>query len=455
MPFERPRRERRPDTEQNRTVPGSKKSVFPEDAEKKQQKRYRGTLGRLERMTASGKHGTAHRMLHGSGASLKRYESAEPAEKTVGRQSVFIPSERADTHKKRAMSKGQAFFHGHFIRNTILICAAVIVVSSIAITTSFARPKTNIILRDGMQEGSRVLEADTSALTVGEFLEDNKIAIGEDDLLENEIDAPIEEGMEIIIRRGMPISVASGPEEEITVNMLAGTVADALFKAGVEPAPQDEVYPAVETYIRPGMHIEHIVVEVDERRDYREIPYDSWEEEDPELAKGSTEIRQYGEVGELEIVMQQIYKNNLLVSEEVTAENVIAEPIAEITAVGTYVKPEPKPVKPKTSAIHSGTATEYQGGGKYQVTVEVTAYCSNCNSGNRTATGVYPSYGTVAAKTSAFPYGTVLYIPGYGYGRVEDTGGFGSNVIDVYMGEQPDESACNAWGRKTLTITVE
>ena len=50
--------------------------------------------------------------------------------------------------------------------------------------------------------------------------------------------------------------------------------------------------------------------------------------------------------------------------------------------------------------------------------------------------------------------GTRVYIPGFGTGIVEDTGGMGGNVIDVYLGDQPNDDACNAWGRKNLTVYI-
>ena len=40
-----------------------------------------------------------------------------------------------------------------------------------------------------------------------------------------------------------------------------------------------------------------------------------------------------------------------------------------------------------------------------------------------TASGTVARPGTLAADTSIFPFGTIIYIPGYGYGRVEDRGG--------------------------------
>lgn len=41
----------------------------------------------------------------------------------------------------------------------------------------------------------------------------------------------------------------------------------------------------------------------------------------------------------------------------------------------------------------------------------------------QTASGTMARPGTIAADTSIFPFGTIIQIPGYGYGRVEDRGG--------------------------------
>ena len=50
-----------------------------------------------------------------------------------------------------------------------------------------------------------------------------------------------------------------------------------------------------------------------------------------------------------------------------------------------------------------------------------------------TASGAAARHGTIAADTSIFPFGTVMYVPGYGYGRVEDRGGdIRGYHIDLY-----------------------
>ncbi len=60
--------------------------------------------------------------------------------------------------------------------------------------------------------------------------------------------------------------------------------------------------------------------------------------------------------------------------------------------------------------------------------------------------------GTLAADTSVYPYGTVMYIPGYGYGRVQDTGGaIKGHHVDLY---RPNHTWARMWGVRELPVKV-
>ena len=84
------------------------------------------------------------------------------------------------------------------------------------------------------------------------------------------------------------------------------------------------------------------------------------------------------------------------------------------------------------------------------VTFEATAYTWT---GNRTATGTWPSRGTVAVDPEVIPLWTKLYIEGYGEAVAADTGGaIKGQIIDLYM-ESEDE--CWQWGRQTVEVVVE
>lgn len=62
-------------------------------------------------------------------------------------------------------------------------------------------------------------------------------------------------------------------------------------------------------------------------------------------------------------------------------------------------------------------------------------------------------YSTIAADTNVFPLGTVLFIPGYGFGVVADTGSaIKGNKVDLYY--ETVEDVYSQWGKKTLDVYI-
>lgn len=69
-----------------------------------------------------------------------------------------------------------------------------------------------------------------------------------------------------------------------------------------------------------------------------------------------------------------------------------------------------------------------------------------------TSSGAMVRPGSIAADTSIYPYGTVMYVPGYGYGIVEDTGGaIKGPHIDLY---RPNHWFARQWGVQSKTVKV-
>ena len=88
-----------------------------------------------------------------------------------------------------------------------------------------------------------------------------------------------------------------------------------------------------------------------------------------------------------------------------------------------------------------------------------TYVASGPNKGKRkkigiTSSGAKAKKGTIAADTRYYPYGTVMKIPGYGKGVVQDTGAAikGPDRIDVYFRSR---KKALQWGRQRLTVKVK
>jgi len=69
-----------------------------------------------------------------------------------------------------------------------------------------------------------------------------------------------------------------------------------------------------------------------------------------------------------------------------------------------------------------------------------------------TAAGTEADWGTIAADTRYYPFGTIMYIPNYGWGRVEDIGGgIKGKHIDLYF---PSHRKALEWGREKKKVKV-
>ncbi|MGD0274937.1 MAG: 3D domain-containing protein [Syntrophales bacterium] len=84
-------------------------------------------------------------------------------------------------------------------------------------------------------------------------------------------------------------------------------------------------------------------------------------------------------------------------------------------------------------------------------------YAYGPNKGKRklvgiTSDGSIARKGTIAADIARYPYGTKMYVPGYGWGEVHDKGiSIQGDHIDVFF---PNEDDANAWGKQVLEVII-
>jgi 3D (Asp-Asp-Asp) domain-containing protein len=101
---------------------------------------------------------------------------------------------------------------------------------------------------------------------------------------------------------------------------------------------------------------------------------------------------------------------------------------------------------PKKTVTATGYTAGYESTGKYSSHPEYGI----------TYSGVKVKrdlYSTVAADLNVFPIGTVLFIPGYGYGVVADKGGaIKGNRLDLFYNTVQD--VYKQWGKKTLDVYI-
>jgi 3D (Asp-Asp-Asp) domain-containing protein/peptidoglycan hydrolase CwlO-like protein len=133
---------------------------------------------------------------------------------------------------------------------------------------------------------------------------------------------------------------------------------------------------------------------------------------------------------------QQAFNGRLVASllAQASAAQETTEEIAPTPAVDTEPEPTPVPGPP-------GAGT--------RMIVSSTGYCLR----GTTATGMPTGWGTIAVDPAVIPLGTKMYVPGYGDGVAADTGpAVNGRTIDLWFPSCPQALA---WGRRTVTITLE
>ncbi len=291
----------------------------------------------------------------------------------------------------------------------------------------------------------------TKAETVAELLEKHGIEVREADSINYSLTSALTDGMELVIQNAFPVTVASGGRVTI-LQMRDGCVSDALSLVGVQYDAVDELTQLPYADVEPGMHIQHIDINTTYETIDQTVEYSQEIVKDASRYIGDDKVKVTGEDGQRRIVRRIVYKDGVLTSREIMNQIILKEVVDEIVIKGTKFRAQtsftgddrawkPKPTKEE---IH-----------KTMVVPEITAYT---HTGNRTATGRTAKIGRVAVNPKIIPYGTKLYIPGYGYCTAQDTGAFRheeggeKNQIDIFLNT---EKECRTWGRKrNITIYI-
>jgi uncharacterized protein YabE (DUF348 family) len=249
------------------------------------------------------------------------------------------------------------------------------------------------------------------------------------DLVSPPPDTPLTAGLHVFLKRASQVSLSVGGEELPAAYTQAETVAALLAELDVQLSGGDYVIPALSTPLRNGLTVS--VTIVGEKIEVVEtpIPFRTIYRNDPTLPQGQSVAAQTGVNGYVVREYAVVYTNGEEVSRELLSEIIVA-PNHEIIVEGTAVV--------AVAAVVSAPSGDPDCA--RTMTVWATWYTAASAGGSgTTATGTTVQKGTVAVDPSVIPLGTRMYIPGYGYGVAEDTGGaIIGNIIDLGYGPDDD-----------------
>lgn len=301
-----------------------------------------------------------------------------------------------------------------------------------------------------------------TAGTVKNALEIAGVTLSEGDSLNCDADMYVSDSMVIKVIRAFGVTVTVDGKTK-SYNTSAGTVAEALKKAGIALDEDDEINVGLNKQVKEGMKIRIKRVTYKTHKETEKLSYKVKTVKDSSMYKDQTKVVKQGKDGVKTVTYKDKYVDGELVRSEVVKTKVKTEAVEKVIKKGTKSRPVVKVNGKKVISEFSlpsdvkldenGRPTKY----KKIITGSATAYCC----GTTCSTGVKVKPGYVAVNPKQIPYGTKMYIVSsdgkfvYGYAIAADTGGFAYNgsrtVVDLYMRTYNE---CVNFGRRNVEIYI-
>jgi uncharacterized protein YabE (DUF348 family) len=251
----------------------------------------------------------------------------------------------------------------------------------------------------------------TTAETVGEALFDAGVTIFMADSVTPGLDAPLTDALRVNIVRARPVAIIADGAR-IETRLQGERVRDALAGAGVALLGADYSVPSEDQPLVGGMVIRVIRVQETEVVEEIEIPFETVSQADATLELDQERVVQAGQAGLERRVIRVRLENGIEVSREVTETVVVREVLNQVISYGT-------------SVVVRSLDTP-QGPRQYWRVLRMyaTSYHPAALGGDDvTATGRRLVTGIIASNPRVIPYGSEVYVDGYGVGLMADTGG--------------------------------
>jgi uncharacterized protein YabE (DUF348 family) len=279
---------------------------------------------------------------------------------------------------------------------------------------TFMRGTAITIFADG-----HTLPLYTQAGSVAQALWDAGIRLHTTDLVQPDLSAPITTDMQIQVTRSKPVTIQTAQD---TINLLsaANTVGDALVDAGLALQGLDYAVPGASESIPADGFIRLVRVQEAVQVDQTPVDFETAYQPVDSLEIDSQTVLEPGEYG---IEAQRIrvrYEDGVEVSRQLEEKWLARQPKTRVVGYGTQIVM-------RTTTTADGETINYW----RALTVYATSYKPSSAGGSITSTGKVLKKGIIAVNPRYIPYGTILYVPGYGYGEAADTGNLPARWVDL------------------------
>lgn len=317
-------------------------------------------------------------------------------------------------------------------------------------------PRVHVSLSSGGRTTDYLINLPEAGMDAAAFLKLSNTALGRSDKLSVNSYDLIEDGMNISVTRSFPVALRSAGELKL-VYTTGGTVGDALRLGGVSYDTADELNHLIFEDLTPGMKIIHTDVVTEYATAKRTIAHKEKIIYDDKVYNDTEPVLiQKGMDGSKNVTQRVVVKDGVEVSREVVNQIIITPATDEIIKKGSKIHYQTKLTG--EYRIYKKPPKAGKDGWIEMKMDYITAYWQ----GTKTSTGAKPKLGVIAVNTYYIPYGTEIYVPGYGYGVAKDTGAFRKykradgtpvNQLDLWMNTEKEG---RRWGRKrNVTVLVK
>lgn len=317
-------------------------------------------------------------------------------------------------------------------------------------------PRVHVSLSSGGRTTDYLINLPEAGMDAAAFLKLSNTALGRSDKLSVNSYDLIEDGMNISVTRSFPVALRSAGELKL-VYTTGGTVGDALRLGGVSYDTADELNHLIFEDLTPGMKIIHTDVVTEYTTAKRTIAHKEKIIYDDKVYNDTEPVLiQQGMDGSKNVTQRVVIKDGVEVSREVVNQIIITPATDEIIKKGSKIHYQTKLTG--EYRIYKKPPEAGKDGWIEMKMDYITAYWQ----GTKTSSGAKPKLGVIAVNTYYIPYGTEIYVPGYGYGVAKDTGAFRKykradgtpvNQLDLWMNTKKEG---RRWGRKrNVTVLVK
>ncbi len=267
------------------------------------------------------------------------------------------------------------------------------------------------------EAGGPPREVRAAARTVGEALWSLGYQVYAGDAVTPALDAPLTPALLIRLERSRPIWVQADGQTLIT-RTRAETVGQVLEEAGVVLVGQDYTLPAEDQPLPAAGVIGVVRVREEVLTEQHLLPYDTLYQALPDVEIDNVFQVQAGSPGVLRRLTRVRYENGVEVGRVTDEETLVQSPQAQVIGYGTQIVI-------RTLATPDGTIEYWRAYEMYATSyaAKFTGRSPGTASYGRTASGKIVTKGLVAIDLNMMPFGTRLYVPGYGLAEAADTGG--------------------------------